>query len=38
VNDLLEIFNIAHFHIERNGNAKMVFTDSAFKIMKVIRK
>lgn len=38
VKDLSVIFNEAHFHIERNGNAKIVFTDSAFKIMKVIRK
>ncbi len=38
VDDLADIFNQAHFHIERNGNSKIVFTDSAFQIMKVIRK
>jgi DNA polymerase-3 subunit delta' len=34
---LSEIFNLAHFHIERNGNAKIIFTDTAFNIMKIIR-
>ena len=38
VNELVQIFEEAHYHIERNVNAKLVFTDSAFKIMKVIRK
>lgn len=38
VDDLAEIFNQAYYHIERNGNSKIIFTDSAFKIMKVIRK
>ncbi len=38
VTDLVEIFEEAYYHIERNVNAKIVFTDSAFNIMKVIRK
>jgi DNA polymerase-3 subunit delta' len=38
IDDLSEIFNLAHYHIERNGYGKIVFTDMAFKIMKVIRK
>lgn len=35
---ILQIFNDAYYHIERNANSKIVLTDSAFKIMKVIRK
>ena len=38
IGDLMQIFEEAYYHIERNVNAKLVFTDSAFKIMKVIRK
>ncbi|MDD4149806.1 MAG: DNA polymerase III subunit delta [Bacteroidales bacterium] len=38
VNELVQIFEEAYYHIERNVNAKLVFTDSAFKIMKIIRK
>ncbi len=38
VTELTEIFEKAHFHIERNGNAKIIFVDIAFKIMKNIRK
>jgi DNA polymerase-3 subunit delta' len=38
INDLVNVFEEAHFHIERNANAKIVFIDSAFKIMKAIRK
>jgi DNA polymerase-3 subunit delta' len=38
INELMQIFEEAYYHIERNVNAKLVFTDSAFKIMKVIRK
>ncbi|HOZ29798.1 MAG TPA: DNA polymerase III subunit delta [Bacteroidales bacterium] len=35
---LSELFNLAHFHIERNGNAKIIFTDTAFNIMKILKK
>ncbi|MBN2779178.1 MAG: DNA polymerase III subunit delta [Bacteroidales bacterium] len=38
INELMQIFEEAYYHIERNVNAKLVFTDSSFKIMKVIRK
>ncbi len=36
--DFQDIFEQAHYHIERNVNAKIVFTDVAFKIMSTIRK
>jgi DNA polymerase-3 subunit delta' len=35
--NLLKIFNDAHYHIERNANSKIVLTDFAFQIMKIIR-
>jgi DNA polymerase III subunit delta' len=38
VKDLSIVFNEAYYHIERNGNAKIILTDSAFRIMKVIKK
>ena len=38
INELSEIFQDAHYHHERNANAKIVFEDVAFKIMKNIRK
>ena len=38
IDDLFKIFNNAHYHIERNVNPKIVFTDTAFEIMKVIRR
>lgn len=34
---ILKVFEDAHFHIERNANAKILFTDLSFKIMAVIR-
>ncbi|MDR0419095.1 MAG: DNA polymerase III subunit delta' [Prevotellaceae bacterium] len=33
---LYEEFNLAYLHISYNGNAKMVFTDLALKLMKLI--
>lgn len=38
VSELTEEFNLAYQHIERNGSAKIIFTDLAFKIMELIRK
>lgn len=38
IDDLVEVFNEAYYHIERNVNSKLIFTDSAFRIMKVIRR
>lgn len=34
---LVEEFEKAHYHVERNANPKILFTDLVFKIMKVIR-
>ncbi len=34
---ITEEFEKAHYHIERNANAKILFTDLSFKIMKLIR-
>lgn len=34
---LTKEFNEAHFHIERNGNAKMIFFDLALKIMVLLK-
>ena len=35
---IMKIFNDAYIHIERNANAKILFTDVALKLMKEIRK
>ncbi|MBO4615655.1 MAG: DNA polymerase III subunit delta [Bacteroidales bacterium] len=32
------IFNDSYYQIERNGNSEIIFTDTAFNIMKIIRK
>ncbi|MBN3584509.1 hypothetical protein JYB64_19110 [Algoriphagus aestuarii] len=31
--ELYESFNLAHYHLERNGNAKMIFTDLSMKVL-----
>ncbi|WP_296702472.1 hypothetical protein [Algoriphagus sp.] len=31
--ELYESFNNAHYHLERNGNAKMIFTDLSMKVL-----
>lgn len=36
--ELTEVFEMAFAHVEMNGNARIVFTDVAFKITKLIRK
>jgi DNA polymerase-3 subunit delta' len=36
--ELTEVFETAFNHIEMNGNPKIIFTDIAFKITKLIRK
>jgi len=36
--ELTEVFELAFSHVEMNGNARIVFTDVAFKITKLIRK
>jgi DNA polymerase-3 subunit delta' len=35
---MTKIFNDAYYHIERNANSKIIFTDLAFEVMKVIKK
>lgn len=37
IDRLMDEFEMAHYHIERNANAKILFTDMTFKIMKTIR-
>lgn len=37
VNQLASIFSEAYYHIERNGNSTIIFTDMAFKLMKYIK-
>lgn len=32
------IFNDSYYQIERNGNSEIIFTDTAFNLMKIIRK
>lgn len=34
--DFMETFNDAHYHIERNANTKLLFTDLCFKVMRFI--
>jgi DNA polymerase-3 subunit delta' len=36
--ELAEEFNTAHYHIERNANAKIVFTDLSIKVIRLLRK
>ena len=31
--ELYESFNEAHYHLERNGNPKMIFTDLSMKVL-----
>lgn len=35
---LYETFNSAHYHLERNGNAKMIFTDLSMEILLMMSK
>lgn len=35
--EIIEIFNEAHYHIERNGNPKILFLDVSFKLTKLLR-
>lgn len=36
--DLYKAFNEAHYHIERNGNAKMIFTDLSLGVLLMMSK
>ena len=35
---MMEDFNNAHYHIDRNANAKILFTDLCFKVMRFIHQ
>lgn len=35
--EIIEIFNDAHYHIERNGHPKIIFLDVSFKLTKLLR-
>ncbi len=35
---LYQTFNAAHYHLERNGNAKMIFTDLSMEILLMMSK
>jgi DNA polymerase-3 subunit delta' len=34
--DFMQTFNDAHYHLERNANAKILFTNLCFKVMRYI--
>jgi DNA polymerase III subunit delta' len=36
IHDFMEQFNDAYYHIDRNANAKILFTDLCFKVMRYI--
>lgn len=36
--DFMELFNSAHYHIERNAHAKLQFTQLCFQVMRFIHK
>ncbi len=38
ISELNEEFNLAHYHLERNANAKILFTDLMIKLTKLIKK
>lgn len=38
IESFITIFNDTYYQIERNGNSEIIFTDTAFSIMKIIRK
>jgi DNA polymerase-3 subunit delta' len=38
ISDLMNEFNLAHYHLERNANAKILFTDLVIKLTKLVRK
>jgi DNA polymerase-3 subunit delta' len=35
---LYELFNKAHYHLERNGNAKLIFTDLSMEVVLLMAK
>lgn len=38
ITELMEEFNTAHYHLERNANSKILFTDVVIKLTKLVRK
>ena len=36
--DFMEMFNTSHYHIERNANGKILFTNLCFQVMRYIHK
>lgn len=38
VMDFMELFNDAHYHLERNAHAKLLFTQLCFQVMRFIHK
>ncbi len=38
IDSYITILNDTYYQIERNGNSEIIFTDTAFNIMKIIRK
>jgi DNA polymerase-3 subunit delta' len=38
ISELIEEFDLAHFHLERNANSKILFTDLVIKLTKLVRK
>ncbi|MBO7132664.1 MAG: DNA polymerase III subunit delta [Bacteroidales bacterium] len=37
VNEFIKIFNDSYYQIERNGNSEIIFADTIFNIMRIIR-
>jgi DNA polymerase III subunit delta' len=38
ISELIEEFNLAYYHLERNANSKILFTDLVIKLTKLVRK
>jgi len=38
ITELMEEFNQAHYHLERNANPKILFSDVVIKLTKLIKK
>ena len=38
ISDLLSEFNDAYYHLERNANSKILFSDLLIKLTKLIKK
>ena len=38
ITELIEEFDLAHYHLERNANSKILFTDLVIKLTKLLRK